>query len=200
MNENDNDERSCISSSMCSICHTQEGVAKCDFCGDEHCPSCAESNLRWCSTCGQTFCGCQNVHPCSLCGRSYCSLCASAKLQACGHCWRRFCNVDSDCAGRVLKCEKCYKTFCDSCHPEDGHSCDDCGERPLCKKCIYRCGCEGIVHCEDCGKEGGLACSICDQNLMSDCLPTLKEDSDDDTNFCVEITKEEFKAGGNHKR
>jgi len=35
---------------------------------------------------------------------------------------------------------------------------------------------------------------------MSDCLPTLKEDSDDDTNFCVEITKEEFKAGGNHKR
>jgi len=28
---------------------------------------------------------------------------------------------------------------------------------------------------------------------MSDCLPTLKEDSDDDANFCVEITKEEFK-------
>jgi len=27
---------------------------------------------------------------------------------------------------------------------------------------------------------------------MSDCLPTLKEDSDDDANFCVEITKEEF--------
>jgi len=26
---------------------------------------------------------------------------------------------------------------------------------------------------------------------MSDGLPTLKEDSDDYTNFCVEITKEE---------
>jgi len=28
---------------------------------------------------------------------------------------------------------------------------------------------------------------------MSYCLSTLKEDNDEDTNFCVEITKEQFK-------
>lgn len=155
----------------------QEGIRKvlfCNNCNGIVCDMCDDESVH-----GKMICG--------KCGRRFCCGDNCTGFAWCSGCEKLFCEQDCGCSA-LTKCRHygatCGQNCCSECWMEQGPShCDICPDDeayPICQKHLYKCNCQ--KHCPNCAEAVSLRCESCGENLRSECLPTLSDDSD--ASFC----------------